>query len=46
MPGFMEQEKEITTKIKTKDTFRKAVCLHLIKEVYEEIRKEKTHDGL
>ena len=42
----MEQEKEITVKSKTTDTFRQAVSQHLIKEVYGEIRKEKMHNGL
>ncbi len=32
----MEQEKKITAKIKTKDTFRQAVSQRLVKEIYGE----------
>jgi hypothetical protein len=46
MPGFMEQDEEITAKFKTTDTFRQAVSQRLVKEMYGKIRKENTHNGL
>jgi len=42
----MEQNEEIAAKFMNEDQFREAVSRHLLKEVYELIRKEKTHNGL
>jgi type I restriction enzyme R subunit len=37
----MEQNEEITAKFMNEDQFREAVSRHLLKEVYEQIRKER-----
>ncbi len=42
----MEQNEEITAKFMNEDQFREAVSHHLLREVYEQIRKEKTLNRL
>ena len=37
----MDQNEEITAKFMNEDQFRETVSQHLLKEVYEQIRKEQ-----